>query len=243
MNPDLAKLIQLQDLDSKLLQSINAISQIPTEKQRLEDEFNSSIAQFNKARLDLSNLEEGQKLLEVQLKELTEQQEKFKADLMKVKNEREYTTCLREIDAAKKSIQQIEAELLDSVEKIEKLRAEVDSRTPEIEERRQGIDNRLKEFEQQLEEHQRLIDALKAEREQLASTISKSVYTNYERISRLRGGQGLAEAVNYSCSACRMTIRPQVFSLIKRSEEVVTCESCSRILFYRSVEETAATAE
>ncbi len=243
MNSDLAKLIQLQELDSKLLQSTNALSQIPDEKQRLEEEFNSSIAQFNNLKLDLFNLEEGQKLLEARLKELTEQQEKFKNDLMKVKNEREYTTCLREIDATKKSIQQTETEILESSEKIEKLRSEVDRLTPEIEERRRGIDERLKEFEARLDEHKHLIETLRAERDQLASAISKSVYTNYERIARLRGGQGLAEAINSSCSACRMTIRPQVLSTIRRGEEIVTCESCSRILFYKNAEETAVAAE
>lgn len=243
MNPDLVKLIELHELDSRLLQISNALSQIPSEKQRLEEEFNSSISHFNQLKLDLCNLEERQKILEAQLKELIEQQEKFKTDLMKVKNEREYTTCLREIDTVKKSIQQVETELLDSAEKIEKIKTEVDARTPEIEERRRVIDERLREFEERLEEEQRLIDSLNAERNQVASTISRSVYTNYERIARLRGGQGLAEAVNSSCSACCMTIRPQVLSTIRRGEEIVTCENCSRILFYKITEETAAAAE
>jgi predicted nucleic acid-binding Zn-ribbon protein len=33
--------------------------------------------------------------------------------------------------------------------------------------------------------------------------------------------------------ACRMTIRPQVFSDIRRGESLITCESCGRILYFK----------
>ncbi|MBK7601731.1 MAG: hypothetical protein IPJ07_25660 [Acidobacteria bacterium] len=50
----------------------------------------------------------------------------------------------------------------------------------------------------------------------------------------MRTGLALAEARNYSCMGCRMTIRPQVFNDIRRAETIITCESCGRILFFRA---------
>ncbi|MCI0664878.1 MAG: C4-type zinc ribbon domain-containing protein [Acidobacteria bacterium] len=56
----------------------------------------------------------------------------------------------------------------------------------------------------------------------------------YERLSKTRSGLALAEARDWSCLACRMTIRPQVFSDIRRGETIITCESCGRILYFKS---------
>jgi predicted nucleic acid-binding Zn-ribbon protein len=50
----------------------------------------------------------------------------------------------------------------------------------------------------------------------------------------MRSGFALAEARDYSCMACRMKIRPQVFADIRRGESIITCESCGRILYFKS---------
>jgi predicted nucleic acid-binding Zn-ribbon protein len=55
----------------------------------------------------------------------------------------------------------------------------------------------------------------------------------YERLSRMRSGFALAEARDYSCMACRMKIRPQVFSDIRRGDSIITCESCGRIFYFK----------
>jgi predicted nucleic acid-binding Zn-ribbon protein len=50
----------------------------------------------------------------------------------------------------------------------------------------------------------------------------------------MRSGFALAEARDYSCMACRMKIRPQVFADIRRGDSIITCESCGRILYFKA---------
>ena len=65
----------------------------------------------------------------------------------------------------------------------------------------------------------------------------------YNRISsRIRGGIAVAEARNNSCSACFMAQRPQVMTQIRRGDEIITCDNCSRILYYVPAEQQAHTA-
>ncbi len=45
----------------------------------------------------------------------------------------------------------------------------------------------------------------------LLTTLTPNARATYERVSRMRSGLALAEARDYSCMACRMKIRPQVF--------------------------------
>ncbi|CAN5205567.1 hypothetical protein BH18ACI2_BH18ACI2_18180 [soil metagenome] len=60
----------------------------------------------------------------------------------------------------------------------------------------------------------------------------------YNRIStRIRDGIAVAEARNSSCTACFMTLRPQVMSEIRRGEEIIICDNCNRILYYVPAEQ------
>ena len=64
----------------------------------------------------------------------------------------------------------------------------------------------------------------------------------YNRIStRIRDGVAVAEARKSSCSACFMSLRPEVMTKIRRGEEIITCDNCSRILYYIHAEEAQTT--
>ena len=39
-------------------------------------------------------------------------------------------------------------------------------------------------------------------------------------------------AVNGSCSACHVKIRPAAMQILKQGREIVYCDSCKRILYY-----------
>src|SRR6266850_621137 len=75
-----------------------------------------------------------------------------------------------------------------------------------------------------------------AERKSIATQISPAVLSAYERVRKLRHGIALAEAVDGRCSQCHMSLRLQFFQDLKRGEQVMHCESCSRILYYNPPE-------
>src|SRR5262249_39624595 len=72
-----------------------------------------------------------------------------------------------------------------------------------------------------------------AERGPMIQSLSPDARATYERLSRMRSGFALAEARDYSCMACRMKIRPQVFADIRKGDSIITCESCGRILYFK----------
>ena len=54
----------------------------------------------------------------------------------------------------------------------------------------------------------------------------------YERIRKKWNGTVVGEALDGRCSACQIVIRPQYLQDLKRGEQVMTCESCGRFLYY-----------
>jgi predicted nucleic acid-binding Zn-ribbon protein len=58
--------------------------------------------------------------------------------------------------------------------------------------------------------------------------------------TRSRDGIAVAEVKNGACSACFMSLRPQMLVELKTTDKMITCESCTRILYIESDKSEAA---
>ncbi|HEY8461913.1 MAG TPA: C4-type zinc ribbon domain-containing protein [Blastocatellia bacterium] len=239
MNSELSHLISLQDVDIDIKRLTEEIESLPARTEELERQFAESFKEYLAVKRELDEAQEARKRLESELEQEQQKHQKFKNDLMKATNEREYVTAVREIDVARKAINALETEILKLMERVEKLEAQVAERAPEMESRRVEINSQLDEWRASAGESQRRLEVLKAERGARMNALGPAARATYERLSRMRSGFALAEARDYSCMACRMKIRPQVFSEIRRGESIITCESCGRILYFKR--EPAAT--
>lgn len=239
MNSELGHLILLQDVDIEIKRLTEEIEALPARSDELERQFAESVKEHLDAKQELEDAQAARRRLEGELEHEQQMHQKFKNDLMKATNEREYTTAVREIDVVRKAISVLETEVLKLMERIEQLEAQVGARAPEIESRRVEIDRQLKEWLASADASRLRLEALRVERSAKMQALGQEARATYERLSRMRNGFPLAEARNYSCMACRMTIRPQVFADIRRGDSIFTCESCGRILYFKV--ESAAT--
>ena len=233
MSPQLQQLIALQEVDLKINELVDRLAEIPIERERVLQEFNESAADYHALTERLEAARQTRKKHETELQEQISHQEKYKQDLMKVRNEKEYGTALREIDASKKTISNLETLLLEAIEAVEKLEEEVKIHAPEIETKRAQIDNVLQSFTQSENDVKAEQDKIREGRDQLIKGMPKNLLSTYERVAKMRKGIALSEARNSSCTACRMTIRPQVFSDVRKGDTLIQCDSCGRILYYK----------
>ena len=79
---------------------------------------------------------------------------------------------------------------------------------------------------------QKAAQELHVERAAAVKQITPAVYQRYERVRKGRRGVAVAEAVEGRCSACNLTMRLQFFQDLKRGDQILSCESCTRILYY-----------
>jgi uncharacterized protein len=238
LNTELSQLISLQHLDIEIRRLNQEIASVPERQQELERRFAESVKEYFDLKQQLGDAETEKKRFESDLELEQQKHQKFKNDLMKATNEKEYTTAVREIDVARKAVNALETEILKLMEKIEILEKQVKQRSPEIESRRIEIDEQLSRWSEAAVSDQQRLDHLLPQRNRLIEGLSPDARGNYERLSKMRSGFALAEARDYSCQACRMKIRPQVFNDIRRGETIITCESCGRILYFRVEEST-----
>jgi uncharacterized protein len=233
LNSELSHLISLQDIDVEIKRLTEEIESLPARRDSLERQFAESVKEYLAIKQELEDAQSSRRRLEGDLDGEQQKHQKFKNDLMKATNEREYTTAVREIDVTRKAVSALETEVLKLMERIETLTAQVAERAPEMESRRVEIDRQLNEWAAAAEANSQRLETLRAERGAKMQALGPVARSTYERLSRMRGGLALAEARDYSCMACRMKIRPQVFSDIRRGDSINTCESCGRILYFK----------
>lgn len=236
MNAELSQLISLQDVDVEIKRLRADIDTLPQRREQLEQSFTASAQEFFDLRAQLETARTERTALEANLAAEQQKHQKFKDDLNKMTapNIKVYETVMREIDISRKAISAQETELLKLMERIEKLEAQINEQQPTVDARRQEIDQQLRDWDAQAVTNQARLEDLTRERSPLLETLSPMARATYERLSRMRSGLALAEARNYSCTACRISIRPHVYNQIRQAKEIITCENCGRILYYRA---------
>jgi len=152
---------------------------------------------------------------------------------MSSKKQDEYTAAIREADAARKQISTLETQILETLETLEQAEAALTERAGEIASLNTDRQARLNAFDEETRSQSEHLAKAKAEREQVAAELPKALSVQYNRISgKIRDGVAVAEARNRSCTACFISLRPQVMSEVRRGDEVITCDNCGRILYW-----------
>jgi predicted nucleic acid-binding Zn-ribbon protein len=172
----LSQLIELQELDTEIQRVIDRLAKIPVEREQIESEFNQYAAEFLALKSKYELTLEERKQLEIELASTQHHHEKYKQDLMRVRNTKEYETALREIDATKKQIGVFETEILKHMEEIESLEAQLKVSTPDVERKRAEVDQALQSLDTEREQAEQQIVALGRSREQLASRVPRQLF-------------------------------------------------------------------
>ncbi|HJR07788.1 MAG TPA: C4-type zinc ribbon domain-containing protein [Pyrinomonadaceae bacterium] len=221
---------------------------IPQRRAEIEKEFEQRAFEFRaiENRRDAARTERTR--LETEIAETRSKAGHADKALMSSTNEKEYAAAIREADAARKHISELETKVLEQMEAFDGAEKEIGEHEPQIAQMRAELEAKLKAFEEQTRTQADELTRLRAERERMAAELPKPMAAMYNRISsRIRDGVAVAEARNGSCSACFMSLRPQVMSQVRLGEEIITCDNCNRILYYVPAEQpqqqtTAGTA-
>jgi predicted nucleic acid-binding Zn-ribbon protein len=235
LKAELEQLVALQNADTGIRRLQAELESTPQRRAEIEKEFDQRASEFK----ELEQRRDAARAARAQLdKELAEQRtraEKAERDLMSSNNSKSYEASIREADAARKQISDLETKILEQMEVADSAEKSLAEREPEFSTLRTELEARLREVEEQTRMQGEELESLKGERERLFATLPPGVKGTYQRIvSRIRDGVAVAEARNGSCSACFIALRPQVMAEIRRGEEMIICDNCNRILFYRS---------
>ena len=233
MKAEIEQLVALQNADTNIRRLQAEIEAIPRRRAEIEKEFDQRAFEIRELERVRDEARTERARLENEVLEHRSKQERAERNQMLSKKQDEYQAAIREADAARKHISQLETQILEKMESFEQAEAKLKEREPEMARLSSELEDRIREFDEQTRSQQELLETSRRERERLTGTLPKNMSALYNRISaRIRDGVAVAEARNGSCTACFMTLRPQVMAEVRRGEDVITCDNCNRILYF-----------
>jgi uncharacterized protein len=240
---ELEKLIELQITDTNIRKLKIAIDGAEKRRAEIEQEFEQHASSIREIQAKRDAAQTERNSLEKQISETKVYIERADRNLKNSQNQKEYETAMRETDTLQKQVAGFETKVLEKMTEIEEVEKVLAERAEEINSLEANRDAALAEFDAEIKKNRREFDSKSKKRQEVFVTLPAQLASVYNRLAqRSRDGIAVAEVIKNSCSACFMKLRPQVQVDIKTSGRIITCESCTRIL-YITPDSKAATQE
>ncbi len=232
MKEKLLKLVDLQNVDTRIYNIKKDLEKSPEELDKLLATFNPRLEKYNNNKNLLK--EKGKNNLEYKmaLDDKTAKLKSLQDRLSRVQNAKELSAVDKEINGAKKDISETEDQNIKLLDEIDNLKKGISEEDQIITEEQKRIDELKQKIETEKNNANNELKALEQERKKIANTLPQELLEEYEFIFRKRESKAIAAIRNDVCTGCNMSIPPQTINDVKKGFEIIYCQYCSRILYY-----------
>lgn len=243
MKSDLSTLVELQKTDSRIRELKESIDSADERRAVIEQEFELHASSIREIQTRKKDSEEEKATLEASIAEAKTSLERANRNLTTAADQKQYEAAMREIDVLNKQVSKNETKIIQQLEIIEETNSVLEERADEVNNLESDWEERQAAFDKELKKHRRLFNKLTKERQAVFDSVAPRLANMYNRfITRSRDGIAVAEVVDGACSACFMSLRKQMIVLLRTTPDILTCESCTRILYIDEEEESEASA-
>lgn len=231
MNQDLKHLIRLQTVDNAIAEYQQLVEAFPKISKALDEQLSAALKAVETSKENIKANQNSRKKFESEIGTLETKITKYRDQMSAVKTNEEYRALQHEIDFTQKAIRKIEDDILGLMVEFDTLQAELKSAEAGLKDDQEKV----KRERQSLEEHHRkevsALESSLSERNDIARALPEDLVFRYDRIRHARDGIAVAAARDYMCGVCQVRIRPQIFQDVRRNDQLIQCDGCSRILY------------
>jgi hypothetical protein len=229
---ELEKLIELQKTDTNIRRLKKAIETADERRAAIEQEFEQHASSIREIQTRRDTAQTERAKLEADIAVQKGYLERNERNLKHAQNQKEYQTAMHETDIVLKQIAALETQIVEKMTIIEEVESELAARADEVNSFESKRAEAIGKFDTELTENRNEFDAETAKREKVFVTLPDRLAAVYNRLAqRSRDGIAVAEVVGGACSACFMALRPQRHSEVRKGDDIITCENCTRILY------------
>jgi predicted nucleic acid-binding Zn-ribbon protein len=224
-------LVALQEKDNALDKSRTQAQAFPEEIERLKQQLEQTRNETGGKKGILTQLQLKRKEKEIELEAKENEIKKHNTELNTIKSNDAYRALLNEIAQCKQQKSSLENEVLEIMEAIENESVQVkedEKKLKQLEAETQSVIGRI---ENEHANAKNVVAALENERNEFAKSIPEDILRHYEHIRESRGGVAIVPIEGETCGGCHFAIRPQMINDVIKDQEIVLCDSCSRILY------------
>ena len=227
----LAALVALQAKDNVLDAIQKEIDAVPPRIAALKNDLEGEKKHMNEAKAKILELEKKKKSKELDAAAKEEAARKHAAQLNDLKSNDAYKAMQAEIEKEKAAAGDIETEILVVMEEIDKAKLEEKSATADFKKTEEFSKKDLEKLEAEMSHAKGRFETEKVGRDAAAALVPPSEMKVYNHIRSRGKPDAVVPAIDGHCGSCQITLSPSLVAEIAKVKNLVTCESCQRILY------------
>jgi hypothetical protein len=232
MAADIQLVIRLQSLDNRIVELQQEVAALPRHIAVIERALVSHRRKLEADQAALSANEKERKKLEGEVQVFEQKVSRLKDQMLEARTNEQYRAFQHEISYCETGIREAEDRILDLMSESELLEENVKLAETALGEEMVEVEREKTSARKRTEEDQSQLEQLKTERTGIVSSLSRQSYSAYERARKKHHGVALAEGTDGKCSACNIILRPQFFQDLKKTDKLMHCESCGRLVYF-----------
>lgn len=236
LQESLKQLLEIQEKDMKMIRlmrvkkdRINELDQISSLRKELHQQVSDKETEIGELGKTIATLEQ-------KVQEVTAKVKRLESQQNNIKKVDEYNALTQEITASEREKTATEQKLSDLVDK----RVAEEEILTKIKESLANSEASSLALQHEIESSVRIINqegsTLKSEREALAKAADEELLRIYERLLRNKKDRVIVPIENRTCSGCHIVLTAQHENVVRKGDNLVFCEHCSRIHYWQEIE-------
>ncbi|MBU4198741.1 MAG: hypothetical protein KKE37_06735 [Verrucomicrobia bacterium] len=225
-------LLIIQERDNRIAQCQRELNSIPIRQKETETWITQAREALDQSKEALKVKQASIKQLELDIESCRQQIIKFREQQYQIKSNVEFRALNNEIAHVQEKIRGLEDREIVLMEQTEQAQAEVARRKSDVETDEVRIREQLQNLEKRREVLEQDIQQIQKDRSGLVTGVNPAWLSRYNHVMDHKKDMALVSIENNACGQCHMTLPPQVIHDTRKSEAIVTCSFCGRILYW-----------
>ncbi len=229
---DIETLVKLQEAETQAVRLRAVLEKVEKKKGKLTAQLKQFKNALEENKETLLRVEADCRDIEMEIQVVDDRIIQSNEKLRTVKTNKEYQLFLREVDDTKKRKDALETELLEYLDEKEKIEESVQGSEKEYSLLKDQIEAEQKDIGKKSKDDRELLDEYLAQQKDIGKNIDPSLMDRFVKISKMNNGLAVVNVRKEVCMGCFMNIPPQLYIEVQRSDSLISCPQCSRILYY-----------
>ncbi len=242
MQERLRPILDIQELDMKMIRLMRVKKERQKELQQIELIRQELNQQLSEKEREVTELNKTIQSFEQKIQDTSAKVKKLETQQNNIKKVDEFNALTQEMTAAERERIALEQKVSDIVDKKnaeEELFEKIKDSLKTSEESSNALSREIEASIKLINEEGQ---SLKVQREALAAKADPETLQIYERLLRNKKDRVLVAIENRTCSGCHIVLTAQHENLVRKGENLVFCEHCSRIHYWQESEALEGTA-
>ena len=226
----IARLVELQDIDSQLEDLNSLLGDLPKMVDELNEKENSLKDRVEADKVILKEINLNSSKSEKVNSDIQEKINKLTDQLFLVTNNKQYDALTNEIEHLKEQKKENEELLISNLEEKETLEKNINENEASLEELKTDLDVRRNKLDEALSETAGEKAALENSRKKQVTEIDDNTMQVYNKVISARSGIAVVPLSGNSCGGCGAALPLQMVSEI-RAGDLHNCQSCGRFVY------------